>query len=63
MQRSECEFCLAQSQRLLELAAQCSDAELRDELAMMADEWNERAKLSSDLVVVRSPGRVSRSAN
>jgi hypothetical protein len=44
MHGSESEFCRRQADRLLKLAAQCSDADVRGQLAVMANEWLERAK-------------------
>jgi hypothetical protein len=44
MHGSESEFCRRQANRLLKLAEQCSDADVRGQLAVMANEWLERAK-------------------
>jgi hypothetical protein len=44
MQRSELQFCRDQAQRILELAKGCADSKVRDHLAMMANEWLDRAK-------------------
>ena len=44
MHGSESEFCRRQAGRLLKLAGQCSDAEVRAQLSVMANEWLERAK-------------------
>ena len=44
MQRSEAQFCRDQAQRILELAKGCADSKVRDHLAMMANEWLDRAK-------------------
>jgi hypothetical protein len=45
MQRSEAQFCRDQAQRILELAKGCADSKVRDHLAMMANEWLDRAKV------------------
>lgn len=44
MRASESEFCRRQADRLRKLAEQCSDADVRDQLSVMANEWLERAK-------------------
>jgi hypothetical protein len=44
MHRSEAQFCRDQVQRILELAKGCDDRKVRDHLAMMANEWLDRAK-------------------
>ncbi len=44
MHRSEPEFCREQAERLLALAKECTDAKVRDHLAMMANDWLERSK-------------------
>ena len=51
MHASESEFCRRQAVRLLKLAEQCSDADVRDQLSVMANEWLERAKAAE------SPGK------
>ncbi len=49
MHGSESEFCRRQADRLLKLAEQCSDADVRDQLSVMASEWLERAKATEGL--------------
>ena len=44
MQRSEAQFCRDQAQRILELAKGYGDSKVRDHLAMMANEWLDRAQ-------------------
>jgi hypothetical protein len=44
MHGSESEFCRRQADRLLKLAEQCSDDDVRGQLSVMASEWLERAK-------------------
>jgi hypothetical protein len=44
MQRSEPQFCRDEAQRILELAKGCDEPRVRDHLAMMANEWLDRAK-------------------
>jgi hypothetical protein len=44
MQRSEAQFCRDQAQRILQLAKGCADSKVRDHLAVMANEWLDRAK-------------------
>jgi hypothetical protein len=44
MHPSEAQFCRDQAQRILELAKACDDRKVRDHLAMMANEWLDRAK-------------------
>jgi HEPN domain-containing protein len=49
MHRSEPEFCREQAERLLALAKECTDAKVRDHLAMMANDWLDRAKAKENL--------------
>ena len=49
MHRSETEFCREQAERLLALAKECGDAKVRDHLAVMANEWLDRAKTKENL--------------
>jgi hypothetical protein len=49
MHGSESEFCRRQADRLLKLAEQCSDADVRGQLSVMANEWLERAKAPEGL--------------
>jgi hypothetical protein len=44
MHRSEAQFCRDQAQRILELAKGSDEPRVRDHLAMMANEWLDRAK-------------------
>ena len=44
MQRTEAEYCRYQAERLLRLAQQCVDPEIRDQVTAMANEWLERVK-------------------
>jgi hypothetical protein len=44
MHRTEQEFSRDQSIRLLQLAKECPDSQIRDHLIMMANEWLERAE-------------------
>jgi hypothetical protein len=43
MHRTEAEFCRHQAQRLLKLAKECVDPQIRDQIVTMADEWVGRA--------------------
>lgn len=49
MHRTEQEFCRDQSVRLLKLAKECPDAQTRDHLVRMANEWLERAEAKDEL--------------
>jgi hypothetical protein len=49
MHRSETEFCHEQAERLLALAKECGDAQVRDHLTVMANEWLDRAKAKEAL--------------
>jgi hypothetical protein len=44
MHRSEAQFCREQAERLMNLAKECADPRIRDNLAVMANEWLVRAK-------------------
>ncbi len=49
MHRNEMQFCRDEAQRLLELAKKCSESRVRDRLAMIANEWLDRAKAKENL--------------
>jgi hypothetical protein len=49
MHRDEVQFCRDQAQRILELAKECTDSKVRDRLAMIANEWLDRAKAKEKL--------------
>ena len=51
MKRTEAQFCRDEAERLLKLAKECSDKKLRDHLAVMANEWLERAKAKESPVI------------
>ncbi len=55
MRASESEFCRRQADRLRKLAEQCSDADVRDQLSVMANEWLERAKAIESLAKPDQP--------
>jgi hypothetical protein len=44
MHRTEAQFCRDEAARLLELAKVSDDPVIRDHLAVMANEWLDRAK-------------------
>jgi hypothetical protein len=44
MHRSETQFCRDQAERLLALAKESADLRIRDHLAVMANDWLQRAK-------------------
>jgi hypothetical protein len=44
MRRTEAQFCQDQATRLTELASECTDPKVRDDLLAMAREWLKRAK-------------------
>ena len=44
MPTSEAEFCQRQAERLLRLAEDCIDPEIRAQVIAMANEWLEKAK-------------------
>jgi hypothetical protein len=44
MHRTEAQFCRDEAARLLELAKECDDRQVRDHLAVMANEWLDRAR-------------------
>jgi hypothetical protein len=48
MHRSEAQFCRDEAERLLRLAMECGDAQVRDDLTLMANEWLERAKTKEE---------------
>ncbi len=43
MDRTEAEYCRHQAERLLNLAKECVDPRIRDQVAAMASEWRDRA--------------------
>jgi hypothetical protein len=47
MLRTEAEFCRQEAERLLELAKECTDLQVRQHLTQMAHEWVERAKVKA----------------
>jgi hypothetical protein len=48
MQPTESEFCREQAERLLRLAKECKDLQLRRHLTQMAEEWVGRAKVEGE---------------
>jgi len=44
MHRSEAQFCRVEAERLLNLARQTTDPNVREDLTRMASEWVQRAK-------------------
>ncbi len=52
MHRTEEEFCRDQSIRLLKLAKESPDRQIRDQLVMMANEWLEQAKAKDKLAKI-----------
>jgi hypothetical protein len=48
MHRTEFQFCRDQAECLLKLAQECADPKVRDHLAVMANEWLERAKVKEN---------------
>jgi len=44
MHRSEAQFCRVEAERLLNLARQTTDPNVREDLTRMANEWVQRAK-------------------
>jgi hypothetical protein len=44
MHRTEAEFCRQEAERLLKLAKECTDLQVRRHLTEMAHEWVQRAK-------------------
>ena len=44
MYRSEAQFCRDEAERLLKLACEATDPELKKRLLEMAEEWVQRAK-------------------
>jgi hypothetical protein len=49
MDRKEVEFCRRQGERLLRLAQECVDAQIREQVTAIANEWLERAKAKERL--------------
>jgi hypothetical protein len=49
MHRTEAEFCRQQAERLLKLAQQCVNAEIRDQITILANEWANKAKAKESL--------------
>jgi hypothetical protein len=50
MHRTEAQFCRDEAGRLLELAKECDDPQVRDHLAVMANEWLDRAMPGAAIV-------------
>jgi hypothetical protein len=44
MARSEAEFCRQQAERLMRLAHECVDPQIRAQVTAMAKEWLDRAR-------------------
>ena len=55
MDRKEVEFCRRQGERLLRLAHECVDPQIREQVTAMANEWLERARAKERLPKLSSP--------
>jgi hypothetical protein len=61
MHRDEVQFCRDQAQRILELAKECTDSKVRDRLAMIANEWLDRAKAKENCPGLVKPNQTGAS--
>jgi len=52
MYRTEVEFCRQHEERLLQLAQQCVSTKIRHQIAMLANEWADRAKAKESVAGV-----------